>query len=111
MNTDEKGRPLNLDPEAASADPSLPAFPAKPPGAAAYHGFRQLDVEVDGFRWGMITDFLAEPDTDGDAFVVAPDGSRAGGTIAERHTGLLSRMRRHSSTWTKGRMPRNAPSN
>jgi hypothetical protein len=36
------------------------------------------DVEVDGFRWGMITDFEEELDTDGDAFVVAPDNSRAG---------------------------------
>ena len=26
----------------------------------------------------MITDFLAAPDTAGDAFVIAPDGSRAG---------------------------------
>lgn len=26
----------------------------------------------------MITDFVADPDTWGDAFVVAPDGSRAG---------------------------------
>jgi hypothetical protein len=26
----------------------------------------------------MITDFIAAPDTAGDAFVVAPDGSRAG---------------------------------
>jgi hypothetical protein len=44
-----------------------------------YHGFPVLeDVEVEGFRLGMITDFLVEPDTAGDAFVVAPDGSRAG---------------------------------
>ncbi|WP_350278332.1 hypothetical protein [Kribbella sp. HUAS MG21] len=26
----------------------------------------------------MITDFLAQPDTYGDAYVIAPDGSRAG---------------------------------
>lgn len=31
-----------------------------------------------GFRLGMITDFLAAPDTAGDAFVIAPDDSRAG---------------------------------
>jgi hypothetical protein len=36
------------------------------------------DSDVDGFKLGMITDFVAQPDTAGDAFVVAPDGSRAG---------------------------------
>ena len=74
-----KGRPLRLDEDAESADPDLPAFLARPKGAPVYHGFPTLDeVEVDGFRLGMITDFLAEPDTEGDAFVVAPDGTRAG---------------------------------
>ncbi len=33
---------------------------------------------MDGFKLGMITDFEAEPTTYGDAFVVAPDGNRAG---------------------------------
>jgi len=36
------------------------------------------DVEVDGFRLGMITDWETQPDVCGDAFVVAPDGSQAG---------------------------------
>jgi hypothetical protein len=36
------------------------------------------DVEVEGFRMGMITDFLAQPGTEGDGFVIAPDRSRAG---------------------------------
>jgi hypothetical protein len=77
--TPPSGRPLAVDQNAASADPSAPAFVARPEGAPVYHGFPLLeDVEVDGFRLGMITDFLAEPDTAGDAFVVAPDGSRAG---------------------------------
>jgi hypothetical protein len=44
-----------------------------------YHGFLILDdVEVDGFRLGMITDWEAVPDVLGDAFVVAPDDSRCG---------------------------------
>jgi hypothetical protein len=43
------------------------------------HSFPILDdVEVDGFTFGVITDFEAEPASDGDAFVVAPGGSRAG---------------------------------
>ena len=73
------GRPLRPDPDALSADPALPAFLSKPPGAPVYHGFPVLESsEVDGFRFGMITDFIAKPDTAGDAFVVAPDNSRAG---------------------------------
>jgi hypothetical protein len=44
-----------------------------------YHGFPVLpDVEVDGFRLGMISDWEAQPATEGDAFLIAPDGSRAG---------------------------------
>jgi len=35
-------------------------------------------VLVDGFTLGLITDSFAQPATHGDAFVVAPDGSRAG---------------------------------
>jgi hypothetical protein len=73
------GRPLALDANARTKDSSLPAFLSKPDGAAVYHGFPVLtDVCVDGFTLGMITDFLLEPADEGDAFVVAPDGSRAG---------------------------------
>jgi len=44
-----------------------------------YHGFVVLDgVVVDGFTLGKITDWEAEPCETGDAFVIAPDGSRAG---------------------------------
>jgi hypothetical protein len=44
-----------------------------------YYGFVVLDdVAVDGFTLGMITDFEAEPCDEGDAFVIAPDGGRAG---------------------------------
>lgn len=79
MSDDLKGRPLRLDPEAESADPDLPAFIARPAGAPAYHGFPVLeDVVVDGFTLGMIDDWEAEPDDEGDAFVVAPDGWTAG---------------------------------
>jgi hypothetical protein len=44
-----------------------------------YYGFPILDeAEVEGFHFGMITDFIVSPDTAGDAFVVAPDGARCG---------------------------------
>jgi len=36
------------------------------------------DVEVDGFTLGKISDFEAEVMDYGDAFVIAPDGARAG---------------------------------
>lgn len=73
------GQPLAVDDTAASASDQIPGFLAKPPNAPVYHGFRVLDdVVVDGFTFGMITDFEAEPTNDGDAFVIAPDNSRAG---------------------------------
>ncbi|HEV8573838.1 MAG TPA: hypothetical protein VGR43_03930 [Dehalococcoidia bacterium] len=57
----------------------MPPFIAAPPGAPVYYGFPILDdVEVDGFRFGMITDFEGQADEVGDAFLVAPDNSRAG---------------------------------
>jgi len=73
------GRPLAIDETAQSASPVVPGFLAKPCGAPVYHGFRILsDVVVDGFTLGAITDFEVEPCDGGDAFVVAPDNSRAG---------------------------------
>jgi len=52
---------------------------ARPEGAPVYYGFVVLeDVSVEGFTFGAITDFEAEPCNAGDAFIVAPDGSRAG---------------------------------
>jgi hypothetical protein len=36
------------------------------------------DVVIDGFTFGKITDFEAESSLCGDAFVIAPDNSRAG---------------------------------
>ena len=74
-----KGRPLALDANAESSSPTEPAFVTRPVGAPVYHGFQVLeDVVVDGFAFGKITDFEAEPSREGDAFLVAPDNSRAG---------------------------------
>jgi hypothetical protein len=74
-----EGRPLAVDPEAASASTDGPAFVNPPDGAPVYHGFPILkDVVVEGFCLGKITDFEAEYCDYGDAFVVAPDNSRAG---------------------------------
>lgn len=76
-----KGVPLRLDPDARSADPSLPAFLARPEDEPVYHGFPLLEQSrtEDGWCFGTIS----EPDCPegrewGDAFVVAPDDSRAG---------------------------------
>jgi hypothetical protein len=75
----EKGLPLALDPLAQSADSKLPAFLARPAGVPVYHGFPILDgLVVDGFRLGIISDSMAHPAQWGDAFIVAPDNSRAG---------------------------------
>jgi len=75
----QQGRPLALDPLAESSSPNEPAFIAKPAGAPVYHGFEVLsDVVVGGFTFGKITDFEIETCNEGDAFVIAPDNSRAG---------------------------------
>lgn len=74
-----KGKPLALDPGAVSASATEPAFVARPADAPVYYGFAVLqDVTAEGFTFGAITDFEAEPCDAGDAFVIAPDGSRAG---------------------------------
>ncbi len=73
------GQPLAVDLKAKSASPTEPAFIARPTGAPIYHGFQVLDdVVVEGFTLGKITDFEAQPSNYGDAFVIAPDDSRAG---------------------------------
>lgn len=70
---------MALDPLAKSASQTEPAFIARPGGAPVYYGFQILsDVVVDGLTFGKISDFEAEPCLEGDAFVVAPDNSRAG---------------------------------
>ena len=74
------GQVAREDPSAVSARPDLPAFLAPPTDAPAYYGFALLpNSEKDGFVFGAIT----RPRTGasaswGDAYVVAPDGSRAG---------------------------------
>jgi hypothetical protein len=75
-----QGQSIRVDPLAESANPSLPAFIAIPKGAPAYHGFPLLaHSEKEGFYFGVITEPNGEtPASWGDAFVVAPDGSRAG---------------------------------
>src|SRR3984957_8114613 len=66
-------------PPQKSDPPTEPAFVARPEGAPVYHGFVVLDdVTADGCTLGKMTDFEAEPCDEGDAFVIAPDGSRAG---------------------------------
>jgi len=68
-------REMMLDEQARTVDPALPAFLAPPKDAPAYHGFLVVaESEVDGWLLGMITGFGAE----GDGFVIAPDGGRAG---------------------------------
>ena len=79
MDDVPKGRPLAIDVTAQSASPTEPAFITRPDGAPVYHGFVVLDdVTVDRFTLGKITDFEAEPCDEGDAFVIAPEGGRAG---------------------------------
>lgn len=80
-NDQSEGIPLRLDPEAESADSSLAAFLARPEDAPVYHGFRLLEPSMsdDGWCFGIISDPDWTEGRDwGDAFVVAPDDSRAG---------------------------------
>ncbi len=74
------GHPIASDSNAKSADPGLPAFLARPDGTPVYHGFVVVEEsETDGWRYGAITAFEGvENECEGDGFVIAPDGSRAG---------------------------------
>lgn len=80
MSEHPKSRPLKLDNSAASADVKLPAFLARPNGAPVYHGFPAVpETMTDGWCFGTITEYANSDGCDsGDAFVIAPDGSRAG---------------------------------
>lgn len=79
MDQSQRGLPLAIDHKAASTSPTEPAFIARPESAPVYHGFVILDdIAIEGFMLGKITDWEAEPCDTGDAFVIAPDGSRAG---------------------------------
>jgi Tol biopolymer transport system component len=71
-----------VDP-AEAVDPTRPPFAAHSPGSKAYHGHPLLEAtRVAGWCLGVITDPLesdsARGCSIGDAFVEAPDGSRAG---------------------------------
>jgi len=71
------GRPLRLDANAQPKTPGQAAFLSRPDDAPVYHGFPILEgIDVAGWRLGVITELFGE--TEGDAFVVAPDGSRCG---------------------------------
>jgi hypothetical protein len=76
----KQGQPLRLDEAAVSADEELPAFLARPPDAPVYYGFPLLaQSEKDGFVFGVITEPKGTPPAAwGDAYIVAPNGSRAG---------------------------------
>src|SRR5579863_365288 len=83
MSEDERGegqRTLSVALDAARyASRDEAAFLAWRAHTPVYHGCPILeDVSIDGFAFGKITDFEAEPTVFGDAFVVAPDDSRAG---------------------------------
>ena len=74
------GKPIRTDQTAESANAELPAFLSRPAGAPVYHGFVVVpETYTDGWCLGVITDY-EDPDgvDSGDAFVIAPDGSRAG---------------------------------
>ena len=75
-----QGQRVRVDDAAESALPDLPAFLAPPNNAPAYHGFPLLvGSKIEGFEFGTITEPNGEePASWGDAFIVAPDGSRAG---------------------------------
>lgn len=51
------------------------------------------DVTAEGFTLGKITDFEAEPCDQGNAFVIAPDGSRAG--LGGLRSSVLPRSQAH----------------
>jgi len=76
----QQGRQLKLDDAAASASLDLPGFLAKPEGVPACHGFPLVsETMTNGWCLGAITEY-EDPEgcTSGDAYVIAPDGSRAG---------------------------------
>ncbi len=80
MRKDQIGRRLRLDRSAKSASRDKPAFIARPFGAPVYHGFPVVpESETDGWFYGAITEYKGvEPQDEGDGYVIAPDGSRAG---------------------------------
>lgn len=96
-----KHRPIVEDLAAISADPALPAFLARPEGAPAYHGFPVLlESETDGWKYGSITAFdTPEAQGEGDGFVVAPDGQRAGVVWATDTEAIYEILPSDSNRW------------
>ena len=80
MSGEYTGWYLRLDETAESNNPELPAFLARPEETPVYHGFDLVEeTRTDGWCFGAITEFEdLDGCEDGDGFVVAPDGSRAG---------------------------------
>ena len=76
----DSGKPLRLDPNAQSTNPTDPPFVARPSGAPVYYGFPLIEeTNTDGWVYGAITDFEGPEAHDyGDGYVQAPDGRRAG---------------------------------
>jgi len=71
------GNKILTDPTAAGGKPDTAAFLARPKDSPVYHGFPIIEEsETDGWKFGAITEFIGSDE--GDAFVIAPDGSRAG---------------------------------
>ena len=77
---DTGGKPLRVDSSAESASPDLPAFVSRPGGAPVYYGFTIIEESrIDGWVFGRVNDYEDPNGCEwGDAFVVAPDGTRAG---------------------------------
>lgn len=77
---DTEGKPLRLETAAESAPPDLPAFLSPPKGAPVYHGFPVVEeTRIEGWVFGTISDYQDSRGCEwGDAFVIAPDGTRAG---------------------------------
>jgi len=73
-------KPIKKDENAKPRTPGQAAFLSKPEGAPVYYGFPLIEeTRTDGWCFGAITEFI-DPDgcREGDGFVEAPDGSRAG---------------------------------
>jgi hypothetical protein len=76
----DDGREILQDKDARSRTPGRAAFLSPPSGSPPYYGFPLIpETETDGWVFGAITAYDDPEGADwGDAFVVAPDGSRAG---------------------------------
>lgn len=74
------GKKIRYDSHPESSNPDVPGFLARPVGASVCHGFTVVPESMtDGWAYGAITEYdCDEPQTEGDGFLIAPDGSRAG---------------------------------